>query len=244
MLGNPQTMPISRSTLSQRVAAAIKNLIIDRSLHPGDKLPSERELSQYFQVSRIVTREALQALTAAGVVRIHHGKGAFVEAFDGKVLMEHLTFGLEDDLVRFKQLLELRVILECGALELAGERATDSDWSKLREIIREMYLAAEQGHMIEELDLTFHRTLLEVSRNAPLSRLGHIITEFFKVRNLAFPPSISFRDLKEEIEEHVRLLAAIERGDVAEAKRLLKEGMLIYQTLAKASNTVAVDTSE
>jgi hypothetical protein len=56
--------PINRSTLSQRVARAIKDFIIDRGLAPGDKLPSEHELCRYFQVSRVIVREALQALAA------------------------------------------------------------------------------------------------------------------------------------------------------------------------------------
>jgi GntR family transcriptional regulator, transcriptional repressor for pyruvate dehydrogenase complex len=220
--------PINRSTLSQRVARAIKDFIIDRGLAPGDKLPSEHELCRYFQVSRVIVREALQALAAAGLVRIRHGKGTFVEHFDGGTVAEQLTFGLSDDLALLRHMLELRTIVECGAIELAATRATAEDHNHLRAILEQMRHAAAQGRPLEEADRAFHQAVVAAAKNPALSRLGAVIAEFFRLKSLSLPPSISWHTPAAEVREHAGLLDAIERGDGEGARRLLKEALAIY----------------
>ena len=212
---------IERTTLSQRVAAAIKNFIIGKNLVVGDKLPSERELGKHFQVSRIIIREALKSLSMLGVVSVQQGKGTFVKSFDGKIVAEQLTFGVTSEQSLFHQLRELRNILECGAADLIVNRVTKDDIVGLREIIEQMRLAAEGGHLTEELDLEFHKSLLALSKNEPLHRLENVIVEYFRLRNLMYPPSVRLRKREEIMQEHESIVVALECGDVVEAKRLL-----------------------
>lgn len=230
--------PLDRSTLSQRVARAIKDFIIDRQLAPGDKLPSEHELCRYFQVSRVIVREALRALAAAGVVRIQHGKGTFVEHFDGSVLVEGLTFGLRDELAVFRHMLELRELIEGGAIELAAARATEEDLNHLRAIVAQMRYAAEQGRPLEETDQAFHRAIVAMAKNPALTRLGAVIAEFFKLKSLALPPSIAWRTSAAEVAEHEEILVAVERREAVVARRLLREALEIYHVALGAGATV------
>ena len=226
--------PLERSTLSPRVARAIKAFIIDQQLAPGDKLPSEHELARYFQVSRIIVREALQALAAAGAVSIQHGKGTFVEPFRGGPVAEQLTFGLSDERALLRHMLELRLILEGGAVELAAARATALDRARLRAIVAQMQLAAEQGRTLEEHDRAFHQAILDAAHNPALARLGSVFDEFFRVRSLAYPPSIALHDASAEVDEHLALLAAIEGGEPDRARRLVGEALAIYDRLLLA----------
>lgn len=91
------------------ISEQIHQQIIDGDYLPGDKLPSERELIEQWQASRITIRRAIANLVQQGLVTTHQGKGAFVTQ-KGKVvytLSDPLTF-LEDDLTKqgIKLLLE------------------------------------------------------------------------------------------------------------------------------------------
>jgi len=224
---------VERATLGEQVARAIRSFIVDSRLKPGDKLPSERELCAHFQVSRMVTREALRSLATAGVVEIQHGRGTYVKPFDGSHVAEQLAFGLSDEALLFAQMLELRFIIEAGAIELAVIRANQDDLSGLGEILGKMRSRAEQGHPPEELDLAFHTGILRMANNAPLARLSSVLNEFFRLRNLNLPPSTMFHTPDELVHEHEMLLDAIRQRNAAEAKRILRDGLLEYEPQAK-----------
>ena len=227
--------PLDRATLGPRVARAIKAFIIDQRLVPDDRLPSEHELARYFQVSRIIVREALQSLATAGVVRIQHGKGTFVEPFRGGPMAEQLTFGLGDERALFRHMLELRLILEGGAIELAALRATAEDRARLHTIVEWMRDNAARGEALEEHDRAFHQAILEAAHNPALDRLGSVLDEFFRLRSLAYPPSITLREAGAEVEEHVAILAAIEGGEPERARRLLGEALVNYGALEESA---------
>ncbi|MDA8219707.1 MAG: FadR/GntR family transcriptional regulator [Dehalococcoidales bacterium] len=222
---------IQRITLSEQVANAIKGLIAEKGLGPGDKLPSEPVLGREFGVSRIVVREALRALSSAGVLHIHHGKGTFIAEFNGRCIAEQLSFGLTDDRSFFDQMIDLRLVVESGGLDLSAARATAEDWARLREIISEMRVAAETGSPTEPVDLQFHKTLLDAAKNAPLSRLGDVLAAFFRLAADAYPPLSAMYTPEEQVREHEAILGAVEAGEVDKAKQLLKEALERYKTL-------------
>ncbi|MEW6376401.1 MAG: GntR family transcriptional regulator, partial [Thermodesulfobacteriota bacterium] len=74
--------PIQKYRKSVEIAQQIKSLIVNKNLKPGDKLPTERELTSIFSVSRPALREALRSLDMMGLIEIHQGKGTFVKPFD------------------------------------------------------------------------------------------------------------------------------------------------------------------
>src|SRR6476469_326388 len=94
---NGSVQPVRRTTLTQTVAQAIKDYIVAEALGPGDRLPPEHVLCRMFQVSRLIVREALQGLMAAGLIKVHHGKGAYVEDLRTGPVAALLTFGVTDE---------------------------------------------------------------------------------------------------------------------------------------------------
>lgn len=70
----------ARESHVERLRTGILDLIRDRNLTFGDKLPTEKELSEQFQVSRPTLREALKLLEQEAVIDAHQGKGRFVAA--------------------------------------------------------------------------------------------------------------------------------------------------------------------
>jgi DNA-binding FadR family transcriptional regulator len=89
---NIEIAPVQRAQLTEQVIERIKEYIEANDLRPGAKLPGERELSQSLGVSRNVTREAIRALQATGILDIQPGNGIFVAEFGFEALANHFNF--------------------------------------------------------------------------------------------------------------------------------------------------------
>jgi DNA-binding FadR family transcriptional regulator len=76
---NSLDFPLMRSRLFEQVADKIQSLIVDESLHPGDKLPSERDLAESLGVSRTVIREAVRVLSVRGLLTVKAGSGTYIQ---------------------------------------------------------------------------------------------------------------------------------------------------------------------
>src|ERR1051326_1762107 len=107
-----------KSTITQEIAAQLIRSIVDGHYKPGDKLPSEPELCQSFQIGRNALREALKALSLIGLIREERGKGTFVRE-RSEFLVRPLLFGLEDE-CDLQSLIEVRQLIEVELAGLAG----------------------------------------------------------------------------------------------------------------------------
>ena len=96
----------------------IKQLLIERKLKPGDRLPSELEISEGMGVSRGSVREAMKILTAFGLVDIRVGNGTYICDTPGTKLMDSLLFSFFIANPDTKNLYELRKALEIDVLQL------------------------------------------------------------------------------------------------------------------------------
>ena len=109
------------TTLAQRVVTGLKSRILDGSLPPGSKLPSEAELIEEYGVSRTVVREAITRLRAEGLVETFQGRGSFVLA-----LPEPTSFALESSAIRTQHdvldMVDFRLGVESEAAYLAAAR--------------------------------------------------------------------------------------------------------------------------
>ena len=158
------------------IIANIRDLIINKNLEPGDKLPSERMLSEKFKVSRSNVREAIQKLEFYGILKSKPQSGTFV-ADIGQVAMN----GMMDDILRledpdFKSLVETRILLELKTVRLAAKRRTDDDLKSMEsalEAFKEKVLNKEDA--VQE-DLLFHLAIAQACGNSTINRMMLIIT--------------------------------------------------------------------
>jgi GntR family transcriptional repressor for pyruvate dehydrogenase complex len=110
----------------------IKALINLKNLEPGDKLPSERKLSEKFEVSRSHIREAIQKLEFYGILESIPQSGTFV-AHIGVIAIN----GIMDDILRledpdFKSLVETRILLELKTVRLTATTRTDENLKQMK----------------------------------------------------------------------------------------------------------------
>jgi len=130
----------------EKVARRLEELILDGTLPPGGKMPSERLLAARLNYSRPLIREALRELRGRGVIETHHGKGSFVAEMVAPTStqgpLQHL---LKDHSRVLYDLLEVRELLEGQAAYYAALRGTDEDRYRITKAFNAMEKPDSQG---------------------------------------------------------------------------------------------------
>ena len=157
---------MSRGRATDQAIAKIKQLISSGEFTAGARLPTERELTQQFGVSRSSLREAVRALALVGVLESRVGDGTYVTTLEPELLLTGV--GFVSDLIGGASLLELhqvRRILEPEATRLATPRLTDEDFERLAACLQRMESADGVPAFIEA-DTAFHKVILDACGNA------------------------------------------------------------------------------
>ncbi|MGP9580354.1 FadR/GntR family transcriptional regulator [Brachybacterium sp. AOP35-5H-19] len=159
------------STVTDRAISAIKQMVVDGTLKPGDRLPTEAELSETIGVSRNSLREAVKALSVIRVLDVRQGDGTYVTALEPEQLLESLAFVLDlHQDSSYVEILEIRRLLEPAAVEQACPHLTDEDFVQLEQTMEDL----DDSSSIQELvaaDITFHQLINHRCPNDYLSSL-------------------------------------------------------------------------
>lgn len=199
----------------------IEQLIETGAWPVGMKIPAEPELMEELQVSRNTLREAMRALTHAGLLKTRQGDGTYVCASSalGPVLKKKVQ---QTDAL---QTLEVRHALEREAALLAAARRTAEDLNDIRQCLASCKQAAQQQDytVYAQSDTAFHRSIITAAHNPLLSELyDHIIEGVSEsIIDVAEVCSAAYF-----LQNHEMLLDAIERHDetlAAEAVRIYIE---------------------
>src|SRR5918997_1305764 len=206
---------VSRDALPDQIAARLIDLITERRLKAGDRLPPERELAASMGVSRSSLREALRALAMLGVAEMRHGDGTYLTSLEAHSLMRPvgLVLALSDS--GLAELFEARKLVEPGLAALAAERITDADAAELRRCAEASSAALEDPEAFMFADIELHAKIARAASNAVLERLldsiaGMGIASRRRTGRLAPVREQSARD-------HQQIAAAIAAHDPQEA---------------------------
>ena len=215
--------------VQKEIISNLKEFIEYKNLEPGDKLPSERTLSEKFGVSRSNIREAIQKLEFFGILKSRPQSGTFI-ANIGRVAMS----GMLEDILRledpdFKSLVETRILLELKTVRLASLRRTDEDLAKMRQALDAYKKKVLNGEDAVEEDLLFHLAIAQASKNSTMNTFmlvitPEIITNFEKYH--VCDANLSFKG----IQEHEDIYEAIKEQDPKKAKEKMKTHFrVLYQ---------------
>ena len=170
-----QLSEIRVEKLSDKIIEQIKELISSGKLKPGDRLPSERKLSETFNVGRMHVRDAIQKLEFYGIVKTLPQSGTVVAGLGVVALEGIITDILELNDRDFHGMTETRVILESHAVELAAQRANDLDLEKMEDALIAFGKKVNNGDPGIEEDLMFHLKIAEATHNSVLTSLMLLI---------------------------------------------------------------------
>ncbi len=199
-----------------RVAEHVRRLIETGDLHPGDRLPGERDLARALGVSRPTVRSGLKALEAMGVVLSRRGAGTFIA--DGPPDLGREPLGLLAALYGFTadEMFEARLVLEVGVAGLAAEHATPEHLATMAEELTEVFAAIDDPRAFLLHDVRFHRALAAGCGNRVLAALVEMVAaQFYEQRRQTVARA---RNLRESAEMHRRVFRAV-RGRNPEAAR-------------------------
>jgi GntR family transcriptional repressor for pyruvate dehydrogenase complex len=199
----------------------IHEIVRRDNLRPGDKLPSERELSEQLGAGRSSVREALRALELLGLIETRRGEGTFLKHYRHNRLIDILGFFLLRDYKTKKDLVEMRKILEVEAVRLACRRATTKHFEEMERILAAADERLERGEVPTEEDYLFHRIICRSSRNSILHRIWAPLVEYSEgVRSESLSREGRARTA---LAEHRKIMEAIRQGDEATAVERMRE---------------------
>jgi len=231
--------PVSHSQLTLHVVDHVRALIASGALHPGDRLPPERELARELKISRSSLRAGIGFLSAMGVLKSRHGAGTFISS--GPPALDSSSLSVLGALHGFLpwQMFEAREVIEASVASLAAERATDEQIAELAEEVTEMYAAMDDPHQYLIHDIRFHRTIAKAAGNPILAALMETISvNLYDHRRLTVERA---QDLKESAEMHREIYRAIRSRNPLQAKQSMERHLILART-AQAAETDSAKT--
>ena len=215
-------IPRRREKLGDQLYGQILEQIVSGALNEGDKLPSENQICQSFQVSRPTVREALMRLHADGLVTTRQGSGTFVLRRPSG----HLTRLAEiSDIAGMLRCWEVRIALEGQAAALAAQRRTPDEMARVSGALTALKAAFAGTSIPAQADFEFHLAVARASGNTLfadlLEMLNATIQQAMKVA-LSITRAGSEDRARRVIEEHEAIAEAIARGDAEGASLAMR----------------------
>ena len=223
---------IKQKKLYEQIAEALEDMISKGELKPGDKLDPVHKLAEEFQVGRSAIREALSALRAKGLVEMKQGEGTYIKAFDsdtGGLSVPSALLMRKQDVIN---LLEVRKILETGAVAYAAKNRTETDIADLKRVMNHMEDASGNKKQEEETDIAFHLEIAKATHNPILISLMKHISLTMKermgeTRNIwLYNEATTSEDL---YQDHERIFNAVVEQDEAKARQLMWNHLTVVE---------------
>lgn len=216
--------PLSRPpSLAAQVTGQMLAAVFSGSSTVGDALPSERDLSLQFGVSRTVIREALRGLQAKGVVEVQTGRAARIVAVPASQVSEivqlYVHGAQSQDLLGPDDIAEVRTTLELRLSELAAEHATAGDLDLIAASVAAMRDSAGAEEAARH-DTEFHQLLAAATHNplyVTLLESINAVMEPYRVSSLQRPGRVAVA-----VQQHQAVLEALRTQDPAAARAAMQ----------------------
>jgi GntR family transcriptional repressor for pyruvate dehydrogenase complex len=208
-----------------RVASQLQGQILKGRYRSYDRLPSEGEMANQFNVSRTVMREAMRTLRARGLVEYSQGRRPHVASIDPYVAVESLYTFIERSDSSLGDLFEARRVIECQIAALAAARSTPQLVEQLSESHRRV-MESRTAQQRFEHDQEFHLILARATGNRVLELFMEIFTQAMlrlrhRVRRLAGPGHAA--------ELHEMIIDAVRRKDPEAARAAMLQHLKCFE---------------
>lgn len=224
-IASPGRRRVQRSPpLPDQVVTALQEQISTGALAPGTRLPTEKELSGIYGVSRAVIREAVGRLKHDGLVTSRQGSGAFV-AEHGAASAFRIDVHDLDDADEMRNLVELLVSVEVAVAEKAAVRRSAAQLTAIRRALQAIEECAWAGRDGVEEDMLFHRRIAEAAGNPFFVELNDFLdARVRKFIRTARSNTARTRGLWTVVQgEHVAIHDAIVARDPAAARQAAEQ---------------------
>lgn len=187
-------------TLSEQIVARVRDALFAGKLRPGDVLGTEKDIAARFDASRIVARDALKRLEAAGVVEIKVGKGGGARIAQGnpQLFADALAIQLNLIGVSVGEILDAQRAIETMTAELAATNATATDIAKIEKLLDAAQASMDDFTRFTRLSLAFHLAIADAAHNDVLR------VQLISLQHVAWPQRNS--TLTRDVAQHILAL--------------------------------------
>lgn len=197
----------------EKILDQILTLIKNEELKKGEKLPSEKSLTESLGVGRTSLKQALSSLEAMGIIESRHGGGHYIPEDDHIDINLPLTAFFFLYLGDEKDIVQIRYIIETYVVKIAAKKATQEDLDKLEAILNEMKTIKNSKERAR-INFDFHKTLVEIAENKLLDKIFESISKLI-LHQVELADGIDF------YQNHVNLFEAIKEHDVDKSYKLM-----------------------
>jgi len=196
--------------------------LTDRKYEPGERIPSERELTDRFATTRSHLRTTVGLLENLRIIERRAKSGLFMATGNPSIeaLVTYSNLGMSLGEVEVGQIVELRLIHETEAARLASERRTESDLTRMREILAASEESLGDPLRFADLDREFHLAVVGATQNEIFLRVVEI---FYAITGQTRPRYFAQTDRRRRsFDDHALIAQAIELQDADNAVELIK----------------------
>lgn len=227
--GKIAVTPLARSRLHEEIVTIIQKQIMSGKVAPGDKLPTERDLAQTFNVNRATVREALRKLENLDLVEIRHGDGLYAKDFleSGNLDLIKVAFNANGNEKILLNILEARRYIVPQIAYVAAQRRTGTD-------LEEMKRAAFEADLsMLERDIKVHQTIARATHNL-LCTIGlNFFNQIF--RDYGYLYFNDERNVERSRLFHRDIYEAIKDQKPEDARQIMKDVMIYAESAVRAS---------
>ena len=222
---NDSREKIPGKSVVDQVADGIISRIIDGSLHPGDKLPTEMELCRQFGAGRNSVREAVKKLQAYGILYIKRADGTFVSESYNQKMLDPMLYSIILQKNSWRDFVELRSVIDIGTLNVVIQREDiasflpDLYWT-FGELSAELHSSTPSVDRVLELDSRFHT---QIAITEYITRLT-LPSRYETTRRV-----LEQGDVDRFVELHRQLLAVIERRQADQIARTVQDHYIFWK---------------
>ena len=204
---------VKNPSVVQQVIDSLTEAMIQKELRPGDKIPTENELSESLGVARNSVREAIKILVFLGVLEIRRPEGTFVCNGFSESMINPMIYGIilnQGD--SWDSLMELRELIEVGIMRLAVKKEEPEQLDVIRQKLDDFEAAAsgEAGADIVEAsfraDDAFHEAVSALCQNELVDKINRVVrTLTYSVRHKTVETMIKTGRSREHIDVHWKM---------------------------------------
>lgn len=206
--------------ITEQIIEYMKKNIEAGTWKVGEKIPSEKQLTEILGVSRASVRDAIKYFIGQGVLESVHGKGTFLLDYNvGRKIKVENTI-TSKDCENIQEVLEFRRIIESEACFLAAKKAMPEELKELERYLQKMYDNVEDKDTFLEADSSFHKEIGRISGNLLLEKSICNVFEESRAANRRLYDLFSYRN---GTYYHQKILNAMKKGDAKEAKTAMYE---------------------
>lgn len=208
---------VEKKRAYEDIVEQIRSLIEDGKLKSGDHLPSERELTETFKVSRTTVREAIRTLESMKLVQSRHGNGTYILASSEEALVQPLAAALfngKDDII---DIFYIRKIIEPYVARMAAENASPEEIEEMEKILQKQADLIEREENTVAADSAFHSAVARTAKNRVMERLLLAIVDLLKQTREEY--LIDDERAKKSLQGHQKVLESIKSRDCVVAQK-------------------------